>query len=391
MKFQDIPADILTLRVKPTGDVGALREQPVLSVEADPSRPDEFDIRLKDALVSVRPVADNDVLRLNAELASGRTLLAQLANPAADGSTDLRIAFFTGECVEMGNVDIGVDEYVEDAVAELWHRKNEFKGERLYEMLDRRCCLRHGDSAYFFLTAGPAIDHALQPEGAETEADDGSDAAGSKELEKADEPNPAPGKAAPAQKAVPNRKNSFCVTGDGIRFVATASSQPNNKSIFVTTRLTKPRKGYDRAMRLARGSLRFVDWTQAGQIQILARAQMTELTQDNGSYLKKWDEFGDLEGELLLRQAREVGALKFSDMLQQRNGTVSVHISGAADCALDALADGRVPEVQIVDELPDYLSNESLRFVDFANGMKQAEESERQRLISASPISTGNR
>lgn len=82
MKFQDIPADILTLRVKPTGNAVALREQPVLSVEADPSRPDQFDIRLRDALVSVRPVADNDVSRLNAELASGRALLAQLDNPA---------------------------------------------------------------------------------------------------------------------------------------------------------------------------------------------------------------------------------------------------------------------------------------------------------------------
>lgn len=375
MKFQDIPADILTLRVKPTGNAVALREQPVLSVEADPSRPDQFDIRLKDALVSVRPVADNDVRRLNAELASGRALLAQLDNPAADGSTDLRIAFFTGECLEMGGIDIGVDEYVEDAVARLWHRKSEFKGERLYGMLDKRCCLRHGDSAYFFLTAGPAIDEALQPEGSETASDDDNDATGSDDMEKADEPNPVPGDAARAQKATPNRKNSFCVTGDGIRFVATATSQPNNTSIFLTTRLTKARKGSDRALRLARGTLRFVDWSQAGQIQTLARAQMTALTQDNGSYLKKWDEFGDLEGELLLRQAREVGSLKFSDMVQQRNGTVSVCISGATDSALDALADGRVPEIEIVDELPDYLSNESLRFVDFAIRMKQAEES----------------
>lgn len=378
MKFQDIPADILTLRIKPTGDdVAALREQPVLSVEADPSRPDEFDIRLKDALVSVRPVADNDVRRLNAELASGRALLAQLVNPAADGSTDLRIAFFTGECLEMGDVDIGVDEYVEDAVAKLWHRKDEFKGERLHNLLDKRCCLRHSDNVYFFLTAGPAIDEVLQPEGADRESEDGDDASDSGKMELGGGPNPVHGEVTRAQKIAPTRKNSFCVTGNSIRFVATEASLPNNKSIFVTTRLTKAKKGLDRAMRLAKGTLRFVDWTQAGQIQILARAQMTALTQDNGSYLKKWDEFGDLEGELLLGQAREVGALKFSDMLQQRDGTVSVRISGTSDSAVDALVDGRVPEIELVDELPDYLSNQNLRFVDFANGVRQAEEDEK--------------
>jgi hypothetical protein len=72
---------------------------------------------------------------------------------------------------------------------------------------------------------------------------------------------------------------------------------------------------------LAKGWLRFVDWTQAGQVQILAKAQMTALTQDDGSYLKKWDEFGDMEGELLLKQAREVGSLQFTDMTQRRDGT----------------------------------------------------------------------
>ena len=60
-----------------------------------------------------------------------------------------------------------------------------------------------------------------------------------------------------------------------------------------------------------------MDWTQAGQVQILAKAQMTALTQDDGSYLKKWDEFGEVEGELLLNQARAVGTLPFPDMEQR--------------------------------------------------------------------------
>ena len=88
MKFQNIPVNIITVRIKRSDNVEALQEQPVFSVEASLSRADEFEIRLRDAVVFVRPVAAVDIRRLNAELASGRSLLAQLENPAADGSIE---------------------------------------------------------------------------------------------------------------------------------------------------------------------------------------------------------------------------------------------------------------------------------------------------------------
>ncbi|CAB3910264.1 RecBCD enzyme subunit RecD [Achromobacter insuavis] len=375
MKFQDLPADILTIRVKPTGDdVATLREQAVLSVDVDPSRPDEFAIRLKDALVFMRPVVATDIRLLNNELASGRTTLARLANPAADGSVELRIAFFTGACLEMGDIEVGVDEYVEHAMARLMPRKSELKGERLYSLLEQRCCLRHGDAVYFFLTAGPAIDEALAPENIAPAAQDGDDANQPGPAATDALPPTAPDAAARSQQVAPTRKNSFCLSGDGIRFVATQTALPHNKSIFVATRLTKARKRPDRALRLARGSLRFVDWTQAGQIQLLAKAQMTALTQDHGSYLRKWDEFGELEGERLLKQAREVGTLQFTDLEQQRDGTVSVHIAQASASGLTALAERRVPDIEIVDAPPAYLTDPTLRFAEFAKGVEKDEE-----------------
>ncbi len=59
MKFQDIPARILSIRVKPTTNITALQEQPVFSVDTRPTRADEFEIRLKDTVVFVRPVVPN--------------------------------------------------------------------------------------------------------------------------------------------------------------------------------------------------------------------------------------------------------------------------------------------------------------------------------------------
>lgn len=378
MKFQDIPANILTIRIKRSDNAAdALQEQAVFSVDTSPPRQDEFEIRLKDTLVFVQPVAANDIRRLNYELASGCAMLARLANPAADKSIELQIAFFTGGCLEMGDIEIGVDEYVENAVTRIENRKGEFKGERLYRLLDQRYCFQQGDSAFFFLTAGPAIDEALKPEKAQTAHEDSNDASEPEESEVDAEPNTVLGSEAQTPKTEPTRNNSFCVTGDAIRFVATETSLPGGKSIFIATRLTKSRNESDRAIRLAKGKLRFVDWTQAGKVQILAKAQMTTLTKDDGSYLKKWDEFGDLEGELLLKYAREVGALQFSDMTQKRDGTVSVRISQASDTALSALAEGRVSEVEVVDELPDYLKNETLVFKEFANGIEKVADNEK--------------
>lgn len=344
MNFQDIPACILSIRVKPTTKTPALQEQPVFSVEARSSRADEFEIRLRDSVVFVRPVVTADIRRLNAELASGRTLLAQLASPAADGSIELQVAFFTGDSLEMGDVEIGVDEYVENGLAKM--RLGE-KGKRSYEVLDQICCFQQGENAYFFLTAGPAIDEELKLDARE---------------------------ALREVRAEATSKNSFGITGNGIRFVVTEKEMPGGNSIFITSRLKAQRNDPDRALRLAKGRLRFVDWTQAGQVQILAKAQMTALTQDDSSYLKKWDEFGDMEGELLLRQAREVGSLQFEGMTQRRDGTVTVLISQASDSSWIALGKGAVPEVELVDELPDYLKIENFSFKDFAGGIEQSDE-----------------
>jgi hypothetical protein len=380
MKFQDIPADILTIRVKRTDNAAtALQEQPVFSVDASLTRPDEFEIRLKDSVVFVEPVVDTDVRRLNSELASGRAILAQLANPAADGSIELQIAFFAGECLEMGEVEIGVDEYVERAVTKIARQK--LAGKKLYETLERHCCLVHGDQPFFFLTAGPAIDAALKSEPEENSEEEPEESSDAEEVEESDGDTSESHLEVSVPKHASTCKNSFRVTGDDICFVATETPLPDGKSVFIAKGLRKNRNTPDRALRLVKGKLKFADWTQAGQIQILTKAQMSALTQDDGSYLKKWDEFGDREGELLLKQAREVGALQYCDMKRSRAGddgeaTVSVRIWQASDSALNKLAAGGVESVEIAEELPGYLKNLDLKFADFVNKIEVESEQE---------------
>ena len=372
MNFEDLPAVILTLRIKRTDYAASeLKEQPVFAVEPCRSHPDTFEIRLKDFVFFAKPTIGNDIRRLNAELASGRAMLAQLANPAADESIELQIAFFTGECLEMGEVEIGVDEYVENRVAQMENRKVPIKGENLHKRLAQRCCFQQGETTFFFMTAGPAIDNELKPEYL---SEEDTEEVPPSQVGEASQDNHDSGsnrkQNADTDKPIPNRRNSFCVTGDGIRFVATEKFISDGREIYTVTRLTKPKGKTDRALRLAKGKLRFVDYTKAGQIQRLAQSQLSAITRDDGSYLKKWDEFGDLEGELLLKQARQVGELQYCDLAHNRadddgKATVSVRISMASDSALKALEAGGVPEVEVVSERPDYLENERLSFREF--------------------------
>lgn len=371
MKFEDIPAEIINIRVKTTdATVAKLEEQPVMSVSVCPARPGEFEIRLKNSVIDIKPIVDADIRRLGNELASGRAMLAQLANPAIDGSIELQCAFFTGECLEMNGIDIGVDEYVEQAVAKIARQK--LTGKKLYETLERHCCLVHGDQPFFFLTAGPAIDAALKSESEEKSEEKPQESSDVEETEESDRDTSQPIlDVSSSPKAKSARKNSFLVTGDDIRFIATKTPLPDGKSVFIAKGLRENRNARDRALRLAKGTLKFVDWTQAGQPQTLAKQQLSELSKDDGSYLKKWDKFGDLEGELLLKHAREIGALQYCKMNPNRDGTVSVPITQASDSAWNALAANGVEEVEVVDDLPDYLKNPNLKFADFASGIEK--------------------
>ncbi len=392
MNFRDIPSDILTVRVKST-EISAdpLIEQLVYDVSPCIECPDEFELRLDNAIVKVKPSEDADVRFLNSELATGRTMLARLVNPAQDGSIELEIAFFTGECLEMADVEIGVDEVIERSVAKIVGRKLE--GTSLYNMLEKRCCYVHGHQRYFFIIAGPAIDETLEKEiekSANTKMDSGNEklnkdmeestggnidnSINSQTEEMSKENLSQPNRELSFSKNEPTRSNSFCIIGDGIRVVATESQLPDGNSFYIATRLPRPQHQSDRAVRLAKGRLSFMDWTEAGKIQILTKAQISALTQDAGSYLSKWDEFGNHEGDLLLKRAREIYVLQYSDVKTERDGTVSVRIVAAKDSALRALAANDVEEVECVYDIPNYLLNPNMEFAEFVTGIeKQAE------------------
>ena len=362
MKFQELPVESFTARVKSV-DGSSLAELFDRSVAAVPiahvaasEASDSFDLALADSWVSVTPIGESDAVRLIRELSIGRAMLAQISDLATDGSVELQIAFFTGAAIEMGDVEIGVDEYVERGVNRLEKRRVR----DVYAWLSEQCTYRHLGETYFFLSAGPAID----------EAPEESDLAVSRAPHRDESDDESPGPAEVTTHIEPDTRRSFRVTGSGLRFVATTHELPDGRAIYVATRLTGPKQDPDKSIRLARGNLRFLDWTTTGQIRLQAKAQLAVLTADESSYLKKWDEFGDLEGKILLETAREFGAIEFTDARPNREGTLDVRVTQATGAGIEALSSGKVEDLEAVASLPEYITNPDFTFSDFSAGLE---------------------
>lgn len=374
MKFAVIPGERFSLRVRST-DGTSLAElldpktqsTPVAAVEPR-SAPREFGLRLADRYLTVRAVEVGSAIDLNTELSLGRTLLAQLSDTAPDESVELQIVFFTGVTLDMGDVEIGVDEYVEGRVRQIDRR-----GARdLSGWLESQFVYLADGVSYYFLSAGPVIEDAIS-DLSQTEATEGSeDSAVDTAGDWAESIEVAAGTAPRTQSTI---KNSFLLHGPAVRVLATATPIPDGRVIHVASRLTRAGVETDRSLRLAMGRLAFVDWTQAGQVQILAEARLATLTQDESSYLRKWDQFGDLEGELLLKQARAFGAVRYADPVEDREGTVTVRILDACDDAFAALLGRSVEALELVNSEPPYLANPDLTFADFSRAV--VEQSDR--------------
>lgn len=349
MRFAEIPGVRFRLRVGSGGlESLATLLDPKTSSRAvaaiDPAPlPGEFELHLSDRLLPVRAIDIDAAMDFNSELTLGRALLAQLANPAPDDSVDLEVAFFVGSELKMGDVEIGIDEYVARRVRDV----ERGRVRNLASWMQSQFAYEADGIGYYFLSAGPIIEDTLS-EVSSIDATEGTE-----------------------PRLESTAKNSFLLHGSSVRAVATATPLPDGRVIHVASRLTKAASEPEHHVRLGKGRLTFGDWTQTSQVQILAQAQLSLLTQDESSYLRKWDEFGDLEGELLLKQARAFGAVRYAEPLENRDGTTTVQIVDATDDALAALYGRSIESVDIVDQEPSYLVNPSLTFAEFSRSLAE--------------------
>ena len=286
--------------------------------------------------------------QLDSSLGSGRGRIALVEEIAPDGSALLRVHFFSAGIVDFGEIEIGVNEKMLVSARRAFGSKNT-PLPVLLPLLEYACTFQTGDGPeahWFFFSAGPAAEKDFAADGA---------APGS-------EPEVEPGVAPAAIPAEPTpRKGAFCLHGDRFRIPVAASADPANGEFALATKLIPARgAAADRAVRLARGRLRFSDGTRTGRLRARAAATMAQLLQSPDSYLKKWDEYGEQEGNLLLELAREIGVLDWNNH-ESLGEKVKVHLKHPRP---EALREGQ--DLEFVERLPVYLERPDMTWAAYA-------------------------
>lgn len=376
MKFEEIPAPKLSLRIKPkntkvlpTGDVLAVKLTRVRG---------EFDLLFTPtSFFKVVPANPVDINQLSDLLVSGRTILAKLTDPAPDGSAMLSIVQFCGEKLEMDDIEIGIDEKVQDSSVFKDSRKSAPEKVPLDEIAKRfkkNSVLEHGGKYYFFILAGDAAKEDLEgnrPTSSGSETSDAENDGPEKSEKTVEDEYKENGR--DVQEPVENRRN-FAILGSDFRFALAEKDKGNGTTIFLASRITRMRNNNnDSALRLACGNLKFVDWTVAGERALLAKSQLEKLTQDENSYLSRWDEFLNVEGELFFEQARKLGVISYSVKGENKEGTVVIQCKNLTEEQKDILADETSFDFVDVDNVPEFLNVKELTFSDYANGIIKKE------------------
>ncbi|HAS6242226.1 DEAD/DEAH box helicase [Vibrio vulnificus] len=290
----------------------------------------QWSVQLRD------PSAGKD---LNFHLKRGCAHLAEVMQVAKDGSALVKIIFFNGEIVEIGDVEIGIDERIESTAKRNGIRFN--GAEELGSILNDKCKISVGGEDFFLLMSGPSAK-------ADFEADIPEDE---------DSPN--------SQAVVQEKYREFSIYGERVRIPVERRNVDKSKEIYFATKAVfKDNQKSEGALRLARGAVLFSDYTKTGRIRALAAGAMSQLTKETGSYLKQWDEYGAIEGEMLLARAKAVGRIDFHGTEQTTKG-----VKFFVPSIPDQLTEG--DEIEITSEEPLYLKNPDLTWEAYSKALEE--------------------
>lgn len=276
---------------------------------------------------------------LNFHLKRGCAHLAEVMQVAKDGSALVKVIFFNGEIVEIGDVEIGIDEHIESTAKKNGIRFN--GAEELGSVLNDKCKISVGGEDFFLLMSGPSAK-------ADFEADIPEDE---------DSPD--------SQAVVQEKYREFSIYGERVRIPVERRNVDKLKDIYFATKAVfMDNQKSEGSLRLARGAVLFSDYTKTGRIRALAAGAMSQLTKETGSYLKQWDEYGAIEGEMLLAKAKAVGRIDFHGTEQTTKG-VKFFVSSIPD----QLTEG--DEIEITSEQPLYLKNPDLTWEAYSKALEE--------------------
>ena len=341
MKFDAIPVPRMSLRIRaPEWEPDKWRkdpftewgdEIPVQSVRTDPTHLASF--QLVAAGMAFCATADRpaEARQLSDRLASAGALLARLRDRDARGGWNLEIAFFARAALNMGPIQVEVDD----------SSKSLLGNEDAYLYTPKRAknnAAGDGNAPCWFFVK-PAFSW------------------GEDDVLKGDLANTA--------------SDSFCIIGDARRFIvqrmvrtretidADGKRMTVTESVFCASKSTKyrPERDGDTTILLVSGTLAFRSHAEVVRLQ--AEAQLQTLVKDEKSYLRNWDAYNELEGETQLEKAREIGAIRYVEASPSTTGWTILKLVAIPETVRDRLTEKSNLELEVVSEIPEWIVDPS--------------------------------
>lgn len=286
---------------------------------------EQWKVLLRDASVG------ND---LNFHLKRGCAHLAEITQFARDGSALLKVIFFNGEVVETGDIEIGLDDSLEATA-----RKNGIRFKRteeLAELFTNKFMIQAGAEFYFLIYTGRSADEDFE--------------SGSELVENY------------KATTVDGTLRSFSLCGERLHIPVQRKILSEFEEIFSASRVVfRDKQKLNGSLRLARGRLKFTSTPE--RIRGIAAGAMSQLTKEAGSYLKQWDKYGAVEGEMLLARAKAIGKIDYHRVEKTSKG-VKFFVQGIPDGLTET------DEIEITSEEPLYLLNPELTWEEYSSALE---------------------
>ncbi|MCS4533805.1 DEAD/DEAH box helicase [Neisseria montereyensis] len=275
---------------------------------------------------------------LNFHLKRGCAHLAEVMQVAKDGSALVKVIFFNGEIVEIGDVEIGIDERIESTAKRNGILFNGVK--ELGSILNEKCKISVGNEDFFLLMSGPSAKADFEEDTLDEDSTE-------------------------VQAVVQEKYREFSIYGERVRIPVERRNIDKSKDIYFATKAVfRDNQKSEGSLRLARGAVQFSDYTKTGRIPALAAGAMSQLTKETGNYLKQWDEYGAIEGEMLLARAKAVGRIDFHGTEQTTKG-----VKFFVPSIPDQLTEG--DEIEITSEEPLYIKNPDITWEAYSAALEE--------------------
>lgn len=152
----------------------------------------------------------------------------------------------------------------------------------------------------------------------------------------------------------------FVIHGRNLRAQVKAVQEDNGPT-WKVVRLTRGKANPERhVLQLAEGTFEFVDATEATRIRVEQRAAMETLRAAADSFMSLWTRYGEIEGEHILRRARQVGALEYERYDLLEDGLVEFHLATAEDRRQRVAELGTNDALDVSDAPSPIVTNSSL-------------------------------